>query len=614
MEDGRAFGILYSEDLVNWQEVGSAMDLLPGDHTCYWAPEVVYDNGSFYLYYSVGSETNMEIRVALGKSPSGPFTDSGHRLTHEQFAIDAHVFVDEDGQRYLFYATDFLEHTHIGTGTVVDRMVSPYQLAGHPQPVSRARFDWQVYDPQRKEKGGVRWHTVEGPFVLKHQGRYFQMFSGGNWQNLSYGVSYATSSELPAQEEWEQHCDGEQVLPILRTLPDLGIIGPGHNSVVRGPDNIQQFCVYHRWVESRAGALNRILAVDRLEWIGDRLDVIGPSSGPQPAPARPFASESLGLVRVQTKDGRRADSAIPLTGGSFVFQATLQAGSVEIGEPASYGFALHSAERKLLDAAIFPAEGYLQLITANCTERLPLPGGYSPQADHLLDLRVNHRWLSLSLDYGQPHWEGKIEGAPQRLTLFGERLDASFSALELISGWQDEFLHPEHDPEWYGWKTDQAEGNWQVQDGALRHVSSTAEESRITRPAPRADYELTVTLRLIDFSNGQGTAGVFPALDSRGRGPLFFLVQGEGGTALQMSGASQGGKLFPLPKGFDPFTDQQFRFIKEGEKVSVWWRNDTLGEAPVPAGPCQVGLYAHRAAAAFDQVRAVGIIIDQAEK
>src|SRR5690606_37756595 len=119
---------------------------------------------------------------------------------------------------------------HIGTGTVVDQMTDWFTLKGAPKPVTRPRFDWQIYDPERKEKGGVRWHTVEGPFVIKHKGKYFQMFSGGNWQNLSYGVSFAVSDTVIKDEEWDQFSDGENVLPILRTVPDQ-VLGPGHNSV-----------------------------------------------------------------------------------------------------------------------------------------------------------------------------------------------------------------------------------------------------------------------------------------------------------------------------------------------------------------------------------------------
>src|SRR5688500_5959075 len=200
--DGRVFGVLHSRDLVNWKANPSgAMQRLDTDAPFYWAPEVTYWNGKFYLYYSVGNETLMEIRVAVSDRPDGGFVDSGHRLTTEDFAIDAHVFFDDDGQKYLFYATDFLEHTHIGTGAVVDKMIDLFTLAGNPRPVTRAKYDWQVYDPHRKEKGGVRWHTVEGAFVLKRKDRFYEMFSGGNWQNTTYGVSFATTDDLQASEE-----------------------------------------------------------------------------------------------------------------------------------------------------------------------------------------------------------------------------------------------------------------------------------------------------------------------------------------------------------------------------------------------------------------------------
>ncbi len=232
--DAGCFGILRSQDLIHWQRVGCAMQPLAGDFDKYWAPEVTYDNGVFYLYYSVGDEENMGIRVAVAGRPEGPFVATGRQLTSEQFAIDPHVFLDDTGTRYLFYATDFLEHSHIGTGTVVDRMLDPYTLEGRPRPVTRAGYDWQVYDPCRREKGGVRWHTVEGPFVLKHNGLYYQMFSGGNWRNTSYGVSYAITDRIDVDHEWEQVADGEHTLPVLRTVVGR-VVGPGHNSVVRGP-------------------------------------------------------------------------------------------------------------------------------------------------------------------------------------------------------------------------------------------------------------------------------------------------------------------------------------------------------------------------------------------
>src|ERR1041384_1385279 len=280
--DGRAFGVMHSRDLINWRELAGALAPLPGNHPCYWAPEVVYRNGRFLMYYSVGNEKLMHIRVAVADHPAGPFVDSGRQLTNEEFAIDPHVFVAADGTRWLFYATDFLTHTHIGTGTVRDRMLDDFTLAGDARPVTRAKYDWQVYDPNRIEKGGVRWHTVEGPFVLAHKGKLYEMFSGGNWQNLTYGVSYAVSDAIEHAAEWAQHADGERVLPILRTIPGK-VVGPGHNSGVRGPDNQQLFCVYHRWLEGTG----RVLAIDRLARGGPPIATLGPTTTPQPAPLAP---------------------------------------------------------------------------------------------------------------------------------------------------------------------------------------------------------------------------------------------------------------------------------------------------------------------------------------
>ena len=75
------------------------------------------------------------------------------------------------------------------------------------------------------------------------------MFSGGNWQNKTYGVSFAVTDDIDRDEEWTQYSDGDKILPILRTIPEK-VIGPGHNSVVRGPNNRELYCVYHRWTDA----------------------------------------------------------------------------------------------------------------------------------------------------------------------------------------------------------------------------------------------------------------------------------------------------------------------------------------------------------------------------
>jgi len=308
--DEGVFRILHSADLVNWTPKGHAMPLPASPAMHYWAPEVTYSEGKFYLYYSVGNEILMELRVAISDSPEGPFEDAGVTLTTQDFAIDPHVFVDRDGTKWMFYATDFLDHTHIGTGTVIDKMISWTKLAGKPRPVTRAKFDWQVYDPARQEKGGVRWHTVEGPAVFERKGVYYEMFSGGNWQNTSYGVSFAVTEDLNSSDEWEQHADGHSVLPIIRTSPE--VVGPGHNSIVRGPNGRELYCVYHRWTDA-----GRVMAIDRMDVVGRTIYVLGATNTPQPAPFEPqevtpelpssclveFTAEAKGAIRLYGAHG-----------------------------------------------------------------------------------------------------------------------------------------------------------------------------------------------------------------------------------------------------------------------------------------------------------------------
>ncbi len=410
--DGRCFGVIRSRDLVHWEPMPGAMEPLPGGHTCYWAPEVTYDNGRFYLYYSAGNEERMEIRVAVSEHPAGPFVDSGRRLTSEPFAIDAHVFQDDDGSRHLFYATDFLDRSHIGTGTVRDRMLDLFTLAGEPVPVTLPRHDWHVYHPNRPEKGYVRWHTVEGPFVLKHEGLYYQMFSGGNWQNPTYGVGYAVTGSLEKTGEWEQ-----APLPILRTIEGT-VIGPGHNSVVRGPDNRQLFCVYHRWNE---GA--RVLAIDPMGWEGKKLVVDGPSTEPRsglPMPAfldffdKPGGLDLAWDIRgTWSTGGGSARQPLPKSSGearldvrksTFLVEVTARA-LEDPEEGSGYGIAL---------------QGFVFMI----------PPGCDPRVWHLIRAEVEELNVQVWLD-GLPVWQGTLPQPSRSVSLLTDRLAAEFSGFAL---------------------------------------------------------------------------------------------------------------------------------------------------------------------------------------
>lgn len=246
---GWVFPLLHSRDLIHWERLPEALERpAPELGATYWAPEVASSNARFWMYYSVGfRDKRHQIRAAASNDPTGPYRDVNvEPLVAPQdppFAIDPHPFHDEDGGCYLFYARDFLDGNRPGTALAVDRLLTMDRVEGAPRTVLRARHDWQLFEAQRKIYGGVYdWHTLEGPSVVKHEGRYYCFFSAGRWENETYGVDYAVADHVMGP-----YCDeGNEAGPrVLRTIPGK-VIGPGHNSVVTGPDG-KDYIAYHAW-------------------------------------------------------------------------------------------------------------------------------------------------------------------------------------------------------------------------------------------------------------------------------------------------------------------------------------------------------------------------------
>jgi GH43 family beta-xylosidase len=639
--DGRAFGVMRSRDLFTWEELAGALAPLPGGHTCYWAPEVSYRDGKFLMYYSVGNETLMQVRVAVADDPAGAFVDSGHRLTKEEFAIDPHVFTDTDGTRYLFYATDFLKHTHIGTGTVVDRMRDDFTLEGRPRPVTRARYDWQVYDAARKEKGGVRWHTVEGPFVLEHKGLYYEMFSGGNWQNVTYGVSYATSDRVWRREEWEQNADGEKVLPVLRTIPGK-VIAPGHNSVVRAPDNQQLFCVYHRWAEE-----GRVLAIDRLEFVGERLTVLGATTTAQPAPIKSWFADHFdesraeglgggwecasgrwsvreGEARQEACEGE-AEARCCVSGRSFVAELSLRSLDDDATKGAAFGVLLREGDAPVLRFRIEPAARRAVVRWREDKgwskgREFKLPEGFKSNAYHLLRLEVDHGLVCVTLDDVAIRTRAKLDARQfhrfnYQLSLFTENMSAAFKGFALTVGFEDDFADALYETR--GWMSMPLQTEGALSRYVKREVGRVTDET-LTKRLPLdnlSSYELVFNLKF-DAATWKRGARVsyelYPGLEHKTAGELTvkLLRHGRREWALALVWRGQTAlptpRLLRLPRSFSPFEFHQIRFRREGERATVALEAEVLGEIRASAS-ANVGLRARGLTVAVDAIRLTAI-------
>ena len=257
--------VIKSRDLVSWQYVGQAFDKKPDWKDGWiWAPEILYHNGEFLLYYSFSlwGDENPAIGLAVSSGPEGPFTDLGKLLDSKGMgvtnSIDPSIF-QEDGELYLIWGS-------LGGGIHGVRL-SPdgKQLNGEKFQIAGNSFEAAyIY-----KKGDYYYLFVstatccEGPNsvyrVVVGRADYFK----GPYRtiNSNYLMDY-NNSWLPPEVD---KIDGV----ILES--NALIAGPGHNAQIITDDNGDDWFVYHAILKSNpylpGGATRRPLFVDRIEWV-----------------------------------------------------------------------------------------------------------------------------------------------------------------------------------------------------------------------------------------------------------------------------------------------------------------------------------------------------------
>ncbi len=229
--DNKSYNAYVSSDLVNWQKGPVVFEPSEGEGGL-WAPDVFYNHGDkkFYLYYTAGRR----IGVAVADSPVGKFEDKG---TLVMGAIDAHMFRDDDGRLYLYYATYPSLNIYV---QAMDSLSTKSKKA--PVKLLAPREAWE------------RKHILvtEAPWMLRHKGVYYLIYSGGGSYSMDYAIGYA-SSKSPTGPF--QRYPGN---PILKKGD--GVFGPGHGSVVADSDG-KIWIVYHQ-KQSAARDWMRFIAID----------------------------------------------------------------------------------------------------------------------------------------------------------------------------------------------------------------------------------------------------------------------------------------------------------------------------------------------------------------
>jgi beta-xylosidase len=143
MNDWRVYS---STDMVNWTDHGSPLSYKnfswsSGDA---WAGQVIYRNGKFYYYVSTNLNGGKVLGVAVSDSPTGPFKDPLGKplLASDCGTIDPTVFIDDDGQAYLYWGNPNLCYVKLKAD-----MIS-YQGSVVHVPMTTASFGVQGLKPR----------------------------------------------------------------------------------------------------------------------------------------------------------------------------------------------------------------------------------------------------------------------------------------------------------------------------------------------------------------------------------------------------------------------------------------------------------------------------------
>ena len=242
MNDWRCY---CTTDMVNWTDLGSPLSYKEfswARSNSSWAGQCIPRNGKFYFYVPINQQRGGNaIGVAVSDSPTGPFSDAiGKPLLAGNGYIDPTVFIDDDGQAYLYWGNPNLYYVKLN-----EDMIS-YSGNINKVPLTTESFGVRTRDDRPTQ-------YEEGPWLYKRNDLYYLIFAAGP---ISEHISYSTSSSPTGPWTF-----GGIV------MPTQGRAFTNHPGVCDYKGNTYFF--YHNGALPGGGGFKRSVCVEQLEFSDD---------------------------------------------------------------------------------------------------------------------------------------------------------------------------------------------------------------------------------------------------------------------------------------------------------------------------------------------------------
>lgn len=258
--------ISHSRDLIHWNIIGHAitdagdagLHELDGGRG-YWAPDISYAEGRFYVTATYRLNEVKGIRrkqmITSAENPGGPYEKP---VWMEVDGIDPSLFHDDDGRHYM----------------VLNRGAKILELSADcKETISEAHLLWY----------GDNKVNPEGPHILKKDGWYYLFLAeGGTGKN--HQVTVARSRQLKGVYE---PCPYNPILTQKNTSALLQCCG--HGMPVDTPDGrwyLAYLCL--RVPECGYGILGRETCLDPITWTSDGWPLVNGGKGPGCQQTLPF--------------------------------------------------------------------------------------------------------------------------------------------------------------------------------------------------------------------------------------------------------------------------------------------------------------------------------------
>ena len=322
-----------TRDMVTWTYEGAVMkaaDFSWGTPNTAWACQVVARHGKFFLYSTTGqpNRRGLTIGVAVSDRPTGPFVDAlGRPLLDNTITtdgpvdgmedIDPTVFIDGDGQAYLYWGNRTLHYALLN-----DDMVSLKDLNGD----GRLEEGVDVFSSVPIEQ--LQGIYSEAPWVYKWQGIYYLVYAG----DFPQKVRYATAASPRGPWRYAGTILGTNVRPDGSRGDHA--CDTSHPGIVEF--NGESFLFYHNSALPTGGQTRRSVCVERIHYAADgtilpaTITSTGPSTGPFGGAIHLVSARDPGLA--VTHAGFDVTAAA-LPADPLAFRWELLAGLVEDSAP-----------------------------------------------------------------------------------------------------------------------------------------------------------------------------------------------------------------------------------------------------------------------------------------